>query len=254
MFTINKKKLYLLKCAVEFFQNYGNEKYNCEFDLDWYSIYLNIIANEIYYTYKEFEDLKNYLNDTCVYDESIIKEKGIIFFNALVKNAESISEFYNFKDDQYKTKIKLNESVKRTETQKDLFNRYACYKCKYFHDYVTCTADGSFSITIQNLMRLENLNLNEIKKLYFIDHHANCLKRKALLEEIQRKDSYPFNKEQRFNEVIDKLDEMESFKFEKNDNVYNKTWSLKLVEKCKHFENSNITFKEFIDKYVDIYK
>ena len=113
----------------------------------------------------------------------------------------------------------------------------------------------TMSTILRTISSMKTSPFDEIKYLYLILHKYNCNKRKEVVDNLSKNDTYPFDKELRINKKIEENNEPDHFKFFEKDNRLIKNWTLKPLNtncECKYFEKSDITFEEFIEKYYEI--
>ncbi len=254
--TMNENKMKLLEIAIDYFNDYANKNFiKNSYKLNWYNIFNIIINSGLYTYYEEFDEIYNLIIKNEIVDEDILKEKAHNFFNILIEKGEKISDFYSFTDMEECERIKKREYEIKYKLQKDKFKSIKCFKCKYFKDHITVLDNGTYEYTLGSIMKATNMNFEQIKNYYFVNHKYVCEKRDELIEELKKNDTYPFEIENRINKKLDENNEPENFKF--TFNKYNKPnpFILKLVlkdENCKYFSDTNISFDDYIKNFYEI--
>ena len=253
MYYINEINIRILEFAIVYFSKYGKENFKeNSYKLNWFSIFTIIISSGYYCNLVEYNELIDSFN---LNDENLIKEKAFKYFDKIVENGENISKLFIFKDEEDTVKYKKLEKVKYMELQKKKFDNIRCFKCKHFNQEIKALYNNSIEISASVIMENEQKSFDEIKYEYLILHKYNCNKRKEVVDELTKNDSYPFDKELRINRKLEENNEPDCFKFsEKNDKLI-KEWVLNPLKtncECKYFKKSDITFEEFIEKYYEI--
>lgn len=254
MYYINETDIKLFEFAIIYFSKYGKENFKKDsYKLNWFSIFTIVVYNGGYYNNLiEYDELSKAFNSN---DENLIKEKAFKYFDKIVENGENISKLFIFKNKEDSEKYKKIEKIKYIESQKNKFNSIKCFKCKHFNQLVTAINNDTIELSVDTAMKIENCSFDEIKYLYLILHKYNCNKRKEIVDNLSKNDTYPFDKELRINKKIEENNEPDHFKFFEKDNRLIKNWTLKPLNincECKYFEKSDITFEEFIEKYYEI--
>ena len=254
MYYINETDIKLFEFAIIYFSKYGKENFKEDsYKLNWFSIFTIVVYNGGYYNNLiEYDELSKAFNSN---DENLIKEKAFKYFDKIVENGENISKLFIFKNKEDSEKYKKIEKIKHIELQKNKFNSIKCFKCKHFNQLVTAINNDTIEVSVDTAMKIENSSFDEIKYLYAILHKYNCNKRKEVVDNLSKNDTYPFDKELRINKKIEENNEPDHFKFFEKDNRLIKNWTLKPLNtncECKYFEKSDITFEEFIEKYYEI--
>ena len=251
MYNLTIADISLFEYAVDYFTNYGKEKYkHKKYKLSWYNILHSII---IYGFYNDYEEYKIFMdNFNKQYTESQIKQFAFNLFDKIVKNGEPVSELFIFNSTEDVAKIKECEKEIRLKMQEKKYNETKCYRCKYFKDNIFAMDNDGVDFTLNTL--LIKYPYEDIRKNFLIHHNFKCLKRDEVIKKLNEFDTYPYDKEIRTNKKIDENKEPKFFKYNL-DSRRPSDWILKPLsskDSCKYFEDSNSSFKEFIEEYHDI--
>ena len=253
MYYINENDIKLLELAIVYFSKYGKENFKeNSYKLNWFSIFTIVVSGGYYDNLVEYNELIDEIKSN---NENLIKEKAFKYFDKIIENGESISKLFIFKDKEDTEKYKKLEKLKYIESQKNKFNNIKCFKCKHFNQLVTAINNDTVEISVNAAIKVENKTFDEIKYSYSILHKYNCDKRKEVVDNLSKNDTYPFDKELRINKKIEENNEPNHFKFFEKDNRLIRAWTLKPLKsncECKYFEKSDITFEEFIEKYYEV--
>lgn len=255
--VINENKIKLFEVAIIFFSNYAKQNFKANsYKLNWYKIFNFFINNGTYDSYEEYTNLYKMIESDKKCDEKILQKKAYDFFYALINNGEKISDLFIFFDDNDRKILEEKEKEIKYVEQKNRFDKIKCFKCIHFIDNISCIDNSTYELNIENIMK-EYKSIDEVRKNFLIKHQYNCKKRESIIKELMRFDTYPFEKEKRTNKKLEDSNEPENFKYEIDENGKVHQWHLRLVpsnKECKYFQDSNITFEEFIKKYYEILK
>ncbi len=231
------KKLFIFKNFVEFLSIYGSENYGTSAEVDWDKVYGLIMGHSIL-------DLNAELDNVLYKDFSSEEFRDAVFSYIEKQVLGGYPVWRLFKmSDWLNSKLEQGLAEQcRIQDEKD-FKRYKCYHCKYYFDEVQILCegmDGPAIITIEEYWATHT----SLKHVNLIHPRRNCLKRKMLLEEEDT--GKPFH-----HRLFEK--KLPYSGFNRKDS-YRGSWALepRHIRKCPYFEESGITFSEFIDKNIEI--
>lgn len=254
---ISKFEIKKLELAVNYFNKYIEKNFKGKkVKLNWFTVYEDLFISGKYsniysielnaLTNSKYKNLDNL---------EILKVLCYRYFDYIVMCNEPISNFFIFENEADKNMYNKIEADKIKEKKERIFNSRLCYKCKHFSDRVMGCGNDSIEISLDYILKYIESDFDTVQKYYYIVHYYDCQKRKKLIDELNKSDTYPFDVEKRMNKKLDKLNMPSHFKYkidEKSGRV--DTWFLnpRAVKDCSFFESNDITFDEFMDKHYTI--
>jgi len=259
MFGLCPFEIFEFQHAVTYFEALGNIRYSkYSHSLNWFKLYINLIKDNIFT--KNCEEYKNLQSFKKIEtnDESF-KKACYTYFDFICNNEidnDQLYKFFNIPLDIYNQMF--DEEEKHNMIRNHIrFDSFKCYKCKHFYEKISCVGNDGVEISLEGVRRLYSKDNRIIKNMFYISKFMYCRKREELVKELMASDTYPYNREKRTNDALEKHGESKYFLYKKDDKgEYEHHWTLTPLSydrTCKHYEeDKEMNSNKFVEKYLDI--
>lgn len=222
----------VFKYFISFLEVWKEENYGQSAEINWQAVWEFVNASHLLDFNDELTDLVNSSPEEL--EENVHK-----WIENRILNDEPIYLLFNMSDWLFKKlEEEHNNNIERAERKR--FADRKCYKCKYWNDYV--------SLWIHKLGTLHTYHVGECEdelwKQYPIHHLSECKKQQELVDNIKKAEKHYF-----FFEDIE-LSYKPFNDISRSGHFYPNPENL---TDCPYFEDTGITYEEYIKKYKELY-
>ena len=260
------KKIYLFKWFIKFLEIYGQETFGESASINWGLVHDEIIGHNVWSMNMELDNLL--YNDSESLDSEEFRDKVFSYIEDQVIKGYPIFRLFYLPE---KLKKYYEDEIKQNiyENDKKRFAKYKCFKCKHYCDKIKVYVGDPG----MNIMGVAHMSIDTFKERYpdadiasfRLTHRQMCDLFEKYFKEFEDEEtktkgyvSYS-NREQRFNNWIDKREYAKGVKFPKDENYNNelkREYELKpLLNRCKCNEYEpieNFSFDDFLKKYMEL--
>ena len=224
----------IFKYFIDFLKIWGQENYGENVEINWPAVFKFTNSFHILDFREDLEELVFTEDDDEFRDKVFTWIENQILSGYPVWRLFMLSGWLNDKLEHEFTDAQINKDIQ-------YFNIIKCYRCKKFSDHVHFIGSDKFSHSYST-------DRDKYVKGYPLLHNMCCVKRCELIDEIKVKRGHPMILHEECIEFDYELFNLDS------KTQFGSKWKLNPEEhdKCPYFEESEMTYKQFIDTYGEI--